>query len=150
MRLVFLDAGPLGLITNPKAKPRAVLCKQWVRGLLAAGVRVYVPEIADYEIRRELIRVGATAGLVRLDQVKGGLDYAPITTDVMLHAASLWAQARNAGRQTAHPEALDGDCILAALAITAAGPGDILTVATDNVAHLGQFVDARPFEQIPS
>jgi hypothetical protein len=66
----------------------------------------------------------------------------------MLYAARLWARARAVGRPTAGPDALDGDCILAATAILAAGPGDVLIVATDNVGHLGQFVDARPFEQI--
>ena len=75
---------------------------------------VFVPEIADYEVRRELLRIGATTGLRRLDQVKATLDYAPITTAVMLRAAELWAAARRAGRPMAPPEALDGDCILAA------------------------------------
>ena len=39
-------------------------------------------------------------------------------------------------------------CILAAQALLAAAPGDVVTVATDNVGHLGQFVDARPWDQI--
>jgi predicted nucleic acid-binding protein len=136
------------MVSNPRGKPDALRCRQWARGLLAAGVRVFVPEIADYEVRRELLRVGATAGIRRLDQVKAGLDYAPITTDVMLKAAELWAAARRAGRPTAAPEALDGDCILAAQALLAAGPGDVVTVATDNVGHLARFVDARPWDQI--
>jgi hypothetical protein len=38
--------------------------------------------------------------------------------------------------------------ILAASALLSAGPGDIVTVATDNVAHLGHFVDARLWENI--
>jgi predicted nucleic acid-binding protein len=89
--------------------------------LAAAGVRVYVPEIADYEVRRELIRAGKTAGLRRLDQVKTTLDYATITTDVMIRAAELWAQARNRGLAPTPPEALDGDVILAAQAVLSAG-----------------------------
>ena len=148
MRLVVLDAGPLGLVANPKGRPRAVQCRQWARDLLAAGVRVVVPEIADYEIRRELLRRGATASLQRLDQVKAGLEYDPITTAVMLRAAELWAAAQCAGRPTAPPEALDGDCLLAAQALLAAGPGDVVTVATDNVGHLARFVDARLWEMI--
>ena len=148
MRLVFLDSGPLGLVANPKGRPAAVQCRQWARDLLAAGVRVVVPEIADYEIRRELLRRGATASLQRLDQVKAGLEYDPITTAVMLRAAELWAAARRAGRPTAPPEALDGDCLLAAQALLAAGPGDVVTVATDNVGHLARFVDAQPWETI--
>jgi predicted nucleic acid-binding protein len=148
MRLVVLDTGPLGMISNPRGKAPALRCRQWVKDLTAAGVRVFIPEVADYEIRRELLRVGATTGLGRLDQVKSLLDYAPITTDVMLRAAELWATARRAGRPNASPEALDGDCILAATALLAAGPGDVVTVATDNVGHLGQFIDARSWDQI--
>ncbi len=45
-------------------------------------------------------------------------------------------------------EALDGDCILAAQALMAAGPTDTVTVATDNVAHLSRFVDAQLWETI--
>jgi hypothetical protein len=40
--------------------------------------------------------------------------------------------------------------ILAALALLSAGPGDVLTVATDNVGDLAQFVDAREWEKITS
>jgi predicted nucleic acid-binding protein len=116
--------------------------------LLAAGVRLFVPEIADYEVRRKLLHLGSSGGIRRLDQAKAGLVYAPLTTAVMLQAAELWAQARRAGQPTAAPDALDGDCILAAQALLAAGPGDMVTVATDNVGHLGQFVDAQPWELI--
>ena len=92
--------------------------------------------------------IRATAGIRRLDQVKVTLDDAPLTTDVMLLAADLWAAARSAGLPTATPEALDGDCILAAQALLATGPNDTVTVATDNVAHLSRFVDARLWETI--
>jgi predicted nucleic acid-binding protein len=148
MRLVFLDTGPLGLVTSPRGKPRSDQCRQWVKDLAMAGVRVFVPEIADYEVRRELIHLQATAGLWRLNQVKATLDYAPITTDVMLRAAELWAMARSDGLPTAGPEALDGDCILAAQAILSVNPNDTVTVATDNVSHLSRFVDAKLWETI--
>jgi predicted nucleic acid-binding protein len=148
MRLVFLDTGTLGLLAQQRGKPRADECRRWVAGLLAAGVRVFVPEIADYEVRRKLLHVGATAGIRRLDQIKVTLDYAPITTDVMLRAAELWADLRRSGLPTAAPGSLDGDCILAAQALLAAGPGDVVTVATDNVGHLGRMVDARTWETV--
>jgi len=74
--------------------------------------------------------------------------YAPITTDIMLKAAELWAAARLAGAVTAPPEAIDGDVILAASALLSAGPADVVTVATDNVAHLGRFVHAQQWESI--
>jgi predicted nucleic acid-binding protein len=148
MRLVFLDTGTLGLLAKPRGKPQTDQCRQWVADLLSAGVRVFVPEIADYEVRRKLLHLGATAGVRRLDQLKAGLEYSPITTDVMLRAAELWADLRRAGLPTAAPGSLDGDCILAAQALLAVGPDDVLTVATDNVGHLGRMVDAQTWEAI--
>ncbi len=114
-------------------------------GIAAAGARVVVPEIADYEVRRELIRNNATAGLGRLDKLGRALDYAAITTAVMRKAAELWALAHRAGIPTADLKALDGDCILAAQALLAKGATDDVTVATSNVGHLDvRFVSPSP------
>ncbi len=148
MRVVFLDTGTLGLLASPRGKPRTDRCRQWVTDLLPAGVRVFVPEIADSEVRRKLLHIGATAGVRRLDRLKTGLEYSPITTDVMLRAAGLWADLRRAGVPTAAPGSLDGDCILAAQALMSVGPNDALTVATDNVGHLSRLVDARTWEAV--
>jgi hypothetical protein len=54
-RSIVLDAGPIGLITNPKLSSQSVLCNQWLQVHLKAGNRIIVPEIADYEVRRELL-----------------------------------------------------------------------------------------------
>ena len=43
MRLVFLDSGPLGLLSNPRGKPKPDQCRQWAKDLTAAGVRIFVP-----------------------------------------------------------------------------------------------------------
>jgi hypothetical protein len=93
-------------------------------------------------VRRKLIHIQASAGILRLDQVKATRDYARITTDVM-RAAELWAALRSAGLPTADSDALDGDCILAAQAELATGMRDTVTVAIDNVAHLSRFIDAK-------
>ncbi len=84
------------------------------------------------------------AGIRRLDQLKAAITYRPITTEVMLKAAELWAEARRRGRPTADPKVLDGDVILAAQATLVAveGKGNEVIVATTNVGHLSQFVDA--------
>ncbi len=148
MRLVFLDSGPLGLLANARGKPRPDECRTWVKSLAKSGVRIFVPEIADYEIRRKLLHIGSTNGIRRLDQVKATLEYVPLNTDVMLRAAELWAMARRIGLTTAPPEAIDGDCILAAQALMAAGPNDSVTVATENVRHLGRLVNAAHWEPI--
>jgi len=152
MRLIVLDTGTLGLLTHPRAQPAALACRQWAQARLAAGARVIVPGIADYELRRELIRAGKTAGLRRLDAARGGFEFDPITQDALDKAADLWAMVRNAGLATAHPAALDGDAILAAQTILAANVGDVATIATNNARHLSRFpgIDARPWPSIIS
>lgn len=147
--LVLLDAGPLGLVTNPRESDESRRCKAWLRGILAAGGRVLVPEIADYEVRRELIRAGRAQGIARLDALAEQLGYLPIDTAVMRRAAELWAEARKAGQPTADIHALDADVILAAQAgLAGESDGVAVVVATTNIGHLGRFVDARPWASI--
>ncbi|MEG4272172.1 nucleic acid-binding protein [Microcoleus sp. M2_B4] len=145
----MLDSGPLGIVTNPKAaSPLYQEGQLWLQSLPLKGYIVMLPEIADYEVRRELIRAGKAAGIRRLDELKSQLPYRPLTTKVMLLAAQLWAEARSRGRQTAEPNALDGDVILADQAILEANEGNEVVIATTNVGHLSQFVDAREWRLI--
>jgi predicted nucleic acid-binding protein len=141
--IVLLDAGPLGLVTNPRATLANLQCKQWFAALLAAGVTVLVPEIADYEVRRELIRSVRTQGIARLDQLNAAMGYVAIDTPTMLLAAELWAQARRQGQPTTVDAALDGDAILAAQAILLARRGDPVVIATTNVRHVARFAPAQ-------
>jgi hypothetical protein len=147
-RKVVLDAGPLGLITNPKATPTAVACREWVIRRLTAGDVIIVPEIADYEIRRELIRARKTNGLSRLNAFNGQVSgrYFPLTTAVMHLAAGLWAQARARGTPTADPKELDADVILAAQALSLNDTN--VVVATVNVGHIRQFVAADIWQNL--
>lgn len=148
-RIVLLDSGPLGMVTTPKATPPIYQeCKLWFNSLEPKGYIVVLPEIADYEVRRELLRAGKVAGIRRLDQLKAAITYRPITTEVMLKAAELWAEARKRGRPTADPKALDGDVILAAQATLLAEEGNEVIIATTNVGHLSQFIDAREWRLI--
>ena len=145
-RAVLLDAGPLGLASNPGRSDPAAECARWLRDLLAGGTRVLVPEITDYEVRRELLRAGRAAGLARLDALAEALEYLPITTVAMRKAAELWAEARRTGRPTAGAESLDADVILAAQALTL--EADEVVVATTNVDHLGRYVTATKWAEI--
>jgi predicted nucleic acid-binding protein len=116
--------------------------------LLENGLEVILPEIVDYEVRRELLRARKTEGITRLNWLKDTLQYAPLTTEVMLRAAELWALARQQGKPTAKDDSLDGDVILAAQALALAEDPDDVVVATTNPAHLARFVPAREWSQI--
>lgn len=147
-RTVLLDAGPLGLVTHPRVEQNREAAL-WLRGLLSAGVPVLVPEISDYEVRRELLRAGRTRGLSRLDQLAQDLGYLPLTTEAMRLAASFWADARKQGQPTASDESLDADVILAAQAafLNEDTEEDVM-VATTNPRHLSRFVNASPWQDI--
>ena len=94
--IVLLDSGPLGLITNPRRTVEVIACEEWMARIVAAGATVCVPEVIDYEVRRELIHARKVNGLARLDLFVGAEPdrYIAITTDAMRLAAELWAQAR--------------------------------------------------------
>lgn len=100
-----------------------------------------VPEIADYEVRRELIRADKQHGIRRLDELVDGL-YEPLRTSHFRRAAELWAEARNRGALTAHDAALDGDVLLAAQALGLMATDTDTVVVTTNPKHLERFVRA--------
>lgn len=145
-RVIVLDAGPLGLVTNPKLSAESVACAQWLQTHITSGSRAIIPEIADYEVRRELLRANKLKGIARLDDLAKFLEYLPITTTAMLQAAQLWAQARQQGQPTAGDKTLDGDMILTAQAITIGVPD--VVIATTNVGHLSRFVKAELWQNI--
>ena len=148
--LLVLDSGPLGLLSNPTATGAAREAQDWAQARLIAGDQIFVPEIADYEVRRELLRADKRLGLARLDELAHELEYLPLKTAMMREASILWANARNAGFPTAHDAALDGDVILAAQArsIQPTAGNENVVVATTNASHLTRYVDARQWSDI--
>jgi predicted nucleic acid-binding protein len=145
-QVILLDSGPLGLVTNPKLSAESLACTQWLQTLISSGSRVIIPEIADYEVRRELLRVNKVKGIARLDELNQLLEYLPITTAAMRQAALFWAQARQKGQPTAGDKTIDGDIILVAQAATL-NVADV-AIATTNVGHLSRFVAADLWQNI--
>ena len=146
MSTIVLDTGPLGMIIHPGGETEVDACQQWFSDLLAQKHKIVLPEIADYEVRRELVRLRKTASLATLDLYTRTLLYLPITTGTMRRAADLWAQVRQQGRPTADPKELDGDVILAAQALLLGAPD--VVVATTNVGHLSRFVAAERWQDV--
>lgn len=147
-QVIVLDTGPLGLVTNPKRSAASIAYTQWLQERVASGNRVIIPEIADYEVRRELLRANKTKAISRLDELAQLLEYLPITTDAMRQAAKLWAQARQQGQPTAGDKTIDGDMILVAQAMSLEALNTV--IATTNVGHLSRFVAAELWQNIAS
>ena len=136
---LLLDSGPLGKLAHPRPRPDIAAWASQIQG----SYTLVIPEVNDFEVRRELLAANLPESLKKLDGFKLSMTYAPITTQVMLHAAHLWADARRAGRPTADRKELDCDVILAAHALELGG-----TVATENVGHLSRYVTARHWSEI--
>jgi len=147
-RHILLDSAPLSALAKPARNAELIAITAWTLDCLTAGHHIYIPEIIDYELRRELLRAGKSTSLTLLDGLKNRFRYLPLTTETMLHAATLWARSRQSGKPTGDPAKLDIDVILAAQALTLAVPTADLIVATSNPAHLSRFVPADLWSNI--
>ncbi len=119
-QFLFLDSGPLGLLTHPQRSAEVVALTEWLARCLVSGSRVIVPAIVYYELKRELLRTKNSLSIARLDAfVEATPDrYLALSDEALLLAAGLWARSRQAGQPTADAKALDVDVIIAAQAAT--------------------------------
>jgi len=137
--IYLLDTGPLGLLAHNRPVNRIPI-QAWLVREMTAGATVYISEVADYEVRRELnrlIRRGhlPPSRLNRLDQLANFVTYLPISTVMWRHAAEFWADARHQGLPTASDAALDADVLIAAQAAEV-----LATVVTGNPGHIARWV----------
>ena len=119
---LLLDTGILGQLCHPANQTNRPVM-DWVDAILDVDTddRIFLPEVCDYEIRRELLRLCRKApkyraSINRLDELCDLLEYLPFDTATMRKASEFWADVRAQGRTTAPDAALDGDVILAAQA----------------------------------
>ncbi len=149
--IILLDAGLVGLACSDPSKPDTMAFDAWLKGTVGSSVDVYISDVTRYEVRRELVRLGAVAKLGRLDRICSEVPVVAVTSEAWERAGDFWAIVRRRGRPTASPDALDADAILAGVAATMAGPGDQVIIATTNIRHLGGFpgIDARLWQSIP-
>jgi predicted nucleic acid-binding protein len=148
-QVLFLDSGPLGLLTHPQRSAEVLAVAEWLARGLLSGCRVLVPAIVYYELKRELLRAKKDFGVARLDAFVAASPerYLPLSDEALRLAADLWARSRRGGQPTADPKALDIDVILAAQALSFAAASEV-TVATTNSRHLAQFIPAKNWNEI--
>jgi predicted nucleic acid-binding protein len=135
----LLDAGPLGLLAHDRPVHRLPIQK-WVLQTLSVGTDVMISEVADYEVRRELVRLVKrgqlpASRLDRLDDLAFTCTFLHVSSPMWLRAAEFWADARLQGRSTAASGALDSDVLIAAQAAETNA-----TVVTSNPGHIGRWV----------
>src|SRR5512143_1075276 len=102
IRYIVLDSTPLGLLLQGKKYAQAEQCRIWIAEHLAQGTQIIVPEIVDYEVRRELLRLQKRAAIAELDifNIAAPDRYLPLTTEAVQRAAQLWADSRRRGKPT--------------------------------------------------
>ena len=149
-KFLFLDSGPLGLITHPHRSEEVNAVNEWLSQCLLRGNQIVVSAIVYYEIRRELLRSQKTLGLSRLEALINAAPgrYLPLSDQALRLAADLWAQSRQHGQPTADRAALDVDIILAAQVLCFGRPRSELMIATSNPRHLSLFVSAKRWDEI--
>lgn len=140
---VILDSGPLGQISHADPSRHAEI-KAWFDLLVIRDIAVFIPAIVDFEVRRSLILADRTRSLARLDDLQARATLLPITNADLRLAARLCATSRKQGQSVGDPKELNADVILAAQAMSV--PQAV--VATENIGHLGQFTEARPWATI--
>jgi predicted nucleic acid-binding protein len=149
--IIFLDSGPLGLITHPQyGSAEVVEATDWLSRSIFAGKRVIVPAIVYYELKRELLRARKSVGLSRLDAFVNSTPdrYLPLSDEALRLTADLWARSRQMGKLTADSKSIDIDVIIAAQALSIGADASDLVIATTNPKHLLQFVIAKHWSEI--
>jgi hypothetical protein len=142
--LIALDTGPLGDLINPNNTADAVAIRTWMASHLAKGVGFLLPELADYEVRRnEILETlicpfgpsQSAAAIHLLDQLQATIGYLPFNTDAILMAANLWADHRKGTRKgdPARSHRLDGDVLLTAQCIVRSKGKEQIIIATMNL-----------------
>lgn len=143
MTVLVLDATGIGQASHPRGVPEF---DDWFAHAIDL-TEVVVPAPSELEVRRELLRTRSTLSIARLDRLVRLLHYEEMNLARWRLAAQLWAEARNRGRPTADPKALDVDVLVAAIALSI-DTNDEVIVVTANRRHLAQFVDARLWTEI--
>ncbi len=105
--LLLLDTNILGQLCHPKRKVNKPVI-DWLAKIIIQPERfkVYVPAIADYELRRKLLHLikkkqASEKSIHFLNQLIAKTDYLPLTETTLFKAAELWAEARFTGLPTA-------------------------------------------------
>ena len=148
--IVILDSGVLHTLVSTSKVKEVTDCQDWFYSLLSRSALVVTSSIANYEVKRELIRRKKVQEINNLNLLKTLIDFLRVDDPTLELAAELWAEARNKGMPTADEKNLDADMIICAQyqLLAAAYPGRYVVIATTNVKHLSRFTEAKEWQDI--
>jgi predicted nucleic acid-binding protein len=138
---LLLDSTVLGKVVHPDPLTHRLVVDVVAALIFDPDYRVVVPEIIDYEIRRNLLltaqrqKAWATDALSLLDEMVS-FGYEKLKTETFRLAAQIWADSRLRHQPRAPEAALDIDVILAAQARGANG-----LVVTENLRHFRDIAE---------
>ncbi|MDJ0719300.1 MAG: hypothetical protein QNJ54_34600 [Prochloraceae cyanobacterium] len=135
-RLILLDSGPLGKIANPRQTPEVKRCLQFIK---EQKIALRVAEIIDYELRRNYLLEGFTKSISKLNKYRQTKQFIPLTSEIMLEAAELWAWLQAQGLPTSSKNDIDKDVILVASALSQKPDFDEVIILTSNAKHFVRF-----------
>lgn len=137
---LMLDTNVLARICHPSLHQDV---KEWLRRLLergAAAPEILVSVLADYELRRVLMKQQGVESLAHLDALEQSLRFVPLTVEASRRAAGMRRESGVAGS----PSLSDGDLLMAAQAEI---EGAIL-VTNDKAIHQIPGLTVRDWSEI--
>lgn len=138
--VIVLDTGVLGLLTSSRVEARRLI-SDYLK--MHPQATVILPEICDYELRREFVLNGRSKEIERLEQLGRRYNYMAIRTEHMREACAVWADCRKNAFPFTSDESLDADCILIAQALDHER-GEAV-VLTSNAKHIGRYLTPVQF-----
>ncbi|MEM8640952.1 MAG: hypothetical protein AAGG51_19375 [Cyanobacteria bacterium P01_G01_bin.54] len=156
--IVVLDSSVLGVLATPNNSSElenetgfteVYYCTEWFYKLLAKTYRIIIPDICDYELRCELLRIGSQ-GVEKLNALRAVLDCHAVTFDVLDKAAEIWSESRAMSQPNTVRENIDVDCIVAAYCyiLQQNHPGQRIVLATKNIKDFQRTTECAIWQDI--
>jgi toxin FitB len=136
--LIILDSAPLGFFCNPKNRDNYKKLSNFVKSL---NFSIGVPEIIDYELRRNLELENLQKSISLLSQFQQRRQLISLESEDLIRAAELWAWCRKQGSTTTENKGIDIDVILVSQALSRKDFFNKVVILTIDTGDLSVFCD---------
>lgn len=134
--IILLDTGVLGKICHKKISDNVIKVLNYLQ---QQKIGLRVPEICDYELRRNLLLENLDKSIRKLNKFRRTARLLFFDTNTMIIASEIWADIRKQGNPTENKDSLDGDVILAAQAYQLKAYYAEVIILTTNPKDIAKF-----------